>query len=69
MNHPVWIDEAGQITTPPKNALHRGMQTALAGACIATATSSSPVVPTPSTSSGRRWLPSGNVGTCDSRGR
>jgi hypothetical protein len=36
-NHRVWIDEAGHITTSPKSPLHRGTQTALAGACVAIA--------------------------------
>ncbi|GAB3971468.1 hypothetical protein GCM10029978_046710 [Actinoallomurus acanthiterrae] len=37
MSHPIWIDEAGQIADPPKSPLHRGAQTALAGACVAIA--------------------------------
>jgi hypothetical protein len=36
-NHPVWIGEAAQLATPPTNPLHRGTQTAVAGACVATA--------------------------------
>lgn len=37
MNHPVWINEAGQLTTPPKSPLHRGVQTTLAGTAVAAA--------------------------------
>lgn len=37
MSHPVWINEAGQPTTPPKSPLHRGAQTALAGTAVAAA--------------------------------
>lgn len=37
MSHPIWIDETGQIADPPKSPLHRGTQTGLAGACVATA--------------------------------
>lgn len=37
MSHPVWINKAGQVTTPPKSPLHRGAQTVLAGAAVTTA--------------------------------
>jgi hypothetical protein len=37
MSHPIWINEAGHPTTPPKSPLHRGVQTALAGTAVAAA--------------------------------
>ena len=35
--HRIWINPAGQITAPPKSALHRGVQTVLAGLSVGTA--------------------------------
>jgi hypothetical protein len=35
--HPIWIDESGHVTTQPKSAVHRGVQTALAGISVAAA--------------------------------
>jgi hypothetical protein len=37
MSHPIWINEAGQPTAPPKSPLHRGVQTALVGTAVAAA--------------------------------
>lgn len=36
-SHPIWIDETGQITTPPKTAIHRAAQTILAGISVTAA--------------------------------
>ena len=35
--YPIWVDEAGRITTRPKSAVHRAAQTALAGIAVTTA--------------------------------
>lgn len=37
MSHHIWINEAGQPTTPPKSPLHRGVQTVLALTAVAAA--------------------------------
>jgi hypothetical protein len=37
MTHVIWIDEAGQVAASPRSPLHRGTQTALAGAWVAIA--------------------------------
>lgn len=32
--HPIWIDETGRISDPPKSPMERGIQTALAGTMV-----------------------------------
>lgn len=35
--YPIWVDEAGRITSQPKSAVHRATQTALAGIAVTVA--------------------------------